>query len=477
MAASRETIAGAPLVMELSPAPDTEAAFQRFAALPHCVFFDSARRDTQLGRYSFLAADPYEFIEAHEAATAWPCWQTTLDAWRAETVPGLPPFQGGLAGLVSYDLGRQLEPVPAAAHDEFRLPLLALGCYDVVLAWDHVAGRAWLISQGAPAREPAERSRRAKERLETFLDVLHRQPFPSSPANDRPKANATTITAPQFAVPGFPGLTSNFSREQYLRTVERAIEYVAAGDIFQVNLSQRLLYPAVMPAPELYRHLRRCNPATFSGYFDLGAEQLVSASPERFLHLSHGAVEARPIKGTRPRTARAEADLFAGDDLQASEKDRAENVMIVDLLRNDLSRVCQPDSVHVTQLCSLERYEFVQHLVSAVRGQVRAELGPLDLWRATIPGGSITGAPKVRAMQIISELEPTARGPYCGNLFYLGYDGAMDSSILIRTLTVAGGWYQFPVGGGIVAQSDPRAEYDETWHKAAGLLEALRPFS
>ncbi len=169
-----------------------------------------------------------------------------------------------------------------------------------------------------------------------------------------------------------------------------------------------------------------------------------------------------------------EADLFAGDDLQASEKDRAENVMIVDLLRNDLSRVCDPESVRVTQLCRLETYEFVQHLVSAVEGQLREDQGPLDLLRAAFPGGSITGAPKVRAMEIIAELEPTARGPYCGSLFYLGFDGTLDSNILIRSITCGRGWWQFPVGGGIVAQSDPQQEYEETWHKAEGLLRALQ---
>ena len=186
------------------------------------------------------------------------------------------------------------------------------------------------------------------------------------------------------------------------------------------------------------------------------------------------AVETRPIKGTRQRTRRPEADLFAGDELEQSEKDRAENVMIVDLLRNDLARVCQPASVQVTQLCRLETYEFVQHLVSAVEGTLHEGLGPIDLLRAAFPGGSITGAPKVRAMEIIAELEPTARGPYCGSLGYLGFDGELDTNILIRTITAGRGWWQAPVGGGIVAQSHPEREYEETWHKAHGMLRALR---
>jgi para-aminobenzoate synthetase component 1 len=277
-----------------------------------------------------------------------------------------------------------------------------------------------------------------------------------------------------FEVPGRTGLTSNFSAEGYRAAVQRAIDYVYAGDIFQVNLSQRLLYPADGNALSLYLRLRQCNPAPFAGWFDLGDAQIVSASPERFLSVRDGRVEARPIKGTRRRTAWAEADLFAGDDLMQSEKDCAENVMIVDLLRNDLSRACEADSVEVTQLCGLETYQFVQHLVSAVEGKLAAGKTAIDIVRAAFPGGSITGAPKIRAMEIIAELEPTARGAYCGSLGYFGFDGSMDLSILIRTITAARGWWQFPVGGGIVAQSSPEREYEETWHKAEGLLRALR---
>ena len=242
---------------------------------------------------------------------------------------------------------------------------------------------------------------------------------------------------------------------------------------FQVNLSQRLLHPAVDDSVALYHRLRERNPAPFAGYFDLGEIQIVSASPERFVQVRDGWVETRPIKGTRQRGELQSADSEHADCLQASEKDRAENVMIVDLLRNDLSRVCQADSVQVTELCVLERYQYVQHLVSAVRGRLREGKSSVDLIRAAFPGGSVTGAPKVRAMEIIAELEPTARGPYCGSLGYLGFDGAVDLSILIRTITAGRGWWQAPVGGGIVAQSQPEAEYEETWHKAEGLLRAI----
>jgi para-aminobenzoate synthetase component 1 len=416
-----------------------------------------------------------------------------MDRFQAAPREGLPPFQGGAAGLMSYELGRQFERVPPARFDEFGLPALAVGLYDVVVAFDHQQGRAWIISQGFPETEPAARARRARERLEEFRARIESEVEGSGfRVQGSAENGGAEVLNPEssilFPVSGPDGLTSNFTRGQYLAAVQRAIDYIYAGDVFQVNLSQRLLFPAVgsgavnLPASgsartrsslELYLRLRRRNPATFAGYFDMGDFQIVSASPERFLRVRVREVEARPIKGTRRRSHQPEADLYAGSDLLASEKDRAENVMIVDLLRNDLSRVCTPDSVRVTQLCEVEIYEYVQHLVSAVRGELREGCGPLDLVRAAFPGGSITGAPKVRAMEIIAELEPTARGAYCGSLGYLGFDGALDLSILIRTITAGRGWWQFPVGGGIVAQSDPEAEYEETWHKAEGLLRAL----
>jgi para-aminobenzoate synthetase component 1 len=256
--------------------------------------------------------------------------------------------------------------------------------------------------------------------------------------------------------------------------VQRAIDYVHAGDCFQVNLSQRLLAPATLPPLALYARLRERNPAPFAGFFALDADTAVlSASPERFLRVRDGVVETWPIKGTRPRGVTPEEDAARRDELRTSAKDRAENVMIVDLMRNDLGRVCRYRSIETPVICRVETFRYVHHLVSEVRGRLREGLGLVDLLRAAFPGGSVTGAPKVRAMEIIAELEPTSRGPYCGSLGYLGFDGAMDSNLLIRTLTQARGWLQFPVGGGIIADSTPAGEYDETLHKAAGLLRAV----
>ena len=415
----------------------------------------------------------------------------------AQTVPELPPFQGGAAGVFSYDLNRGLERLPRPRFDEFGVPALAVGFYDVVLAWDHLTQQAWLISQGLPESDPAARRQRAESRLGQFRAALADGCEASAGLSQDVTASAGSLAgeearlfrksrasgvssvrpdqlAPQYPVAGSTGLTSNFAADAYRQAVQRVVDYIYAGDAFQVNLSQRLLYPAETDSVSLYLRLRQRNPATFAGYFDLGTFQIVSASPERFLQVRQGQVETRPIKGTRRRSLFPESDLYAGDELLSSEKDRAENVMIVNLLRNDLSRVCTPDSVHVTQLCHLEVYQYVQHLVSAVCGKLAEGRTPLDLLRAAFPGGSVTGAPKVRAMEIIAELEPTARGPYCGCLGYLGFDGAMDLSILIRTITAGRGWWQMPVGGGVVAQSKPQAEYEETWDKATGLIKALR---
>ena len=462
-----------PLAVELRPAPDVESALVRLAARPHCLLLDSALRDPRLGRFSFLAAEPFEFLTVPADHTdGLGRLEVKLRQWRTAARPDLPPFQGGAAGLLSYDLAHSLELVPSSRFDEFQIPALAVGLYDTVVAIDHVEHRAWLISQGFPEVEPAARRRRAERRIKEFQEILEATGAATPWFAARTTATRADL-APQFPVAGPAGLSSNFTAREYCAAVERAIDYIHAGDVFQVNLSQRLLFPARGDALSLYLRLRNCNPAPFAGWFDLGDVQIASASPERFLSVRGGRVEARPIKGTRRRTAWAEADLFAGDDLLQSEKDRAENVMIVDLLRNDLSRVCTPDSVRVNQLCGLETYQFVQHLVSAVEGQLAPGKTAIDLVRAAFPGGSITGAPKIRAMEIIAELEPTARGPYCGSLGYFGFDGSADLSILIRTITSAGGWWQFPVGGGIVAQSLPEKEYEETWHKAEGLLRAL----
>jgi para-aminobenzoate synthetase component 1 len=467
----------APIVEELCPCPEVPHVLRAFADQPGLILLDSALVREPTGRYSFLSADPFETVIRQRAQFATDPYQRLRQILRdfpSPPIPDLPPFQGGLAGLFSYELGGAFERVPRAKTDEFALPDLAVGAYDWVIAWDHRERRAWIISQGWPATDPSERSRRAAERLR-FVQTRLRSQFESCvrwPKTD--SVVAQERLARQFPAPGLHGLTSDFSREGYIRAVERTIEYIYAGDIFQANLSQRLLYPCRVDPITLAQRLRDVNPAPLAGFLSFEDWAIVSASPERFVSVRNGEVETRPIKGTRQRRPLPEADLFTRDELRESAKDQAENVMIVDLLRNDLSRACTAGSIRVPQLCAVETYETVQHLVSEIRGRLERGNDIWDLFRTVFPGGSITGAPKIRAMEIIAELEPTVRGPYCGSLFYAGFDGSADSNILIRTLVCRGGWIQCGVGGGIVADSDPQSEYEETLHKAAGMLPALR---
>jgi para-aminobenzoate synthetase component I len=476
--------AESPLIEELTPAPEAWEVCQKLADRSQLLFLDSANTHPLFGRYSFVTAEPFGWLRSRGREVDWdgPGGRKYFDSadpfrvladlmapWHVQTVPGLPPFQGGGAGLFGYDLCHHIERLPRPARDEFGLPDLAVGFYDWVIAFDGSQQRAWIISTGLPEIMPAARAQRARARMEQVRRWL--QTGPGALHHDE---NRSPPPAGSFPVPGLPGVWSNFDHAGYLAAVRRAIDYVHAGDCFQVNVSQRLLHRADWAPLELYNRLRQRNPAPFGGYFDLGDGVLLSASPERFLRVEAGEVETRPIKGTRPRGRTPEEDRRQRDELLRSAKDRAENVMIIDLLRNDLGRVCAYGSVRVPAVCRLETYRTVHHLVSEIRGRLRPGLGPIDLLRAAFPGGSVTGAPKVRAMEIIAELEPTVRGPYCGGLGYLGFDGTMDMSILIRTFTMAQGWLQFPVGGGVVADSTPEGEFVETLHKAEGLLRALR---
>jgi para-aminobenzoate synthetase component 1 len=469
---------GGPLAVELVPAPEPWAVARRLAHLPHLLFLVSAEKHPDRGRYSYVAANPTVWATDALYGLSPMAFQDAAlmtNYCRLPTLEGLPPFQGGLAGLFGYGLNRVLEPrVPASRFDEFPSPVVALGVYDWVVSFDHSTGRAWLISTGFDdgdmSADDWEREIQAEHRRDQILEVMR------ASRKDNPGVNTpgSPKLCRQYPLPGFRGVTSNFDRAGYEAAVRRVVEYIRAGDCFQVNLSQRLLAPLREHPLDLYGRLRELNPAPFAGYFDTGDFQILSASPERFLRVfPDGEVETRPIKGTRPRGATVEEDAALVRDLANSPKDRAENVMIVDLLRNDIGKVCEYGSVRVPRVCEVETFRYVHHLVSEVRGKLRPGFGTLELLAAAFPGGSVTGAPKVRAMEIIAELEPTARGPYCGCLGWVGFDGAMDTNILIRTFTAGRGWVQFPVGGGIVADSDPACEYEETLHKAAGLLRAL----
>ncbi|MEZ5939958.1 MAG: aminodeoxychorismate synthase component I [Planctomycetaceae bacterium] len=451
------------LVQELNPVPSVPELLVRFRDEAQVLLLDSSRQD-QRGRYSYLMANPVRsfVIEKPEyGQSPFADVAAELANWTTDVAAGLPPFQGGAAGMLSYELGQCWERLPHAPHNELDMPAAVVGLYAWVITWDNHQNKAWLI-----AREQANQCD-----VQHVLELLKEDQATPDPLEfDSSRREMAPL---QHAVPGYPQVASNFSRDSYLQSVQRVIDYIVAGDIFQANLSQRLVAPTDEHPVSLYNRLRQTNPAPFAGYLQHDDWAVLSSSPERFLQLSEGVVRTRPIKGTRQRKGEPLIDLMRRDELRESRKDRAENVMIVDLLRNDLSRVCRPGTVQVPELCTIETFETVSHLVSEVTGELEPGRQFWDVLAAAFPGGSITGAPKVRAMEIITELEQVARGPYCGSFFYCGPDGTADSNILIRTMTARGGWLQFPVGGGIVAQSDPAQEYDETMHKAQGMLRAL----
>jgi len=443
-------------------------AAERFRDLPGLALLESARPG-RTGRWSYLSADPIDVLET-PAGGADPFTGArsllarmapgVLPAADADSAPDVPPFAGGLIGFLGYDLGRALERLPALAVADQPLPALRLGLHDWVLAWDRRRGAAWLAGRAVDGDIA---------RLERRLDaVVARVARAGSPAE-----------VPDDAGPSV--FTSGVPHNGWVRNVEAVRAAIERGEVYQANIARRLEAPFAGDPWPLFRRLRTGDPALFAAFLDLGPSPetgapraLLSASPEPFLSVRRdGLVSTDPIKGTRSRGRTREADGRLARELLASAKDRAENVMIVDVLRNDLGRVCVTGSVRVPRLLRLERTAAVQHLVTTVTGRLRPGLDPFHLLAAAFPGGSITGAPKIRAMEIIEGLEPVRRGPYCGALAWIGPDGAMGSSILIRTFVADGARLTLHVGGGITWRSDPEAEWEETVAKAHGPLTAI----
>jgi para-aminobenzoate synthetase component 1 len=437
------------------------------------MFLDSAQHASSLGRYSFAAADPAVVVRrrGEDAGDALDDIRRLLKPRAAQAIPGLPPFQTGALGYIAYEWGRTLERISAPRYDDLDLPDVVVGIYDWAVAWDHEASRAWVI-----ARDEANRRR--------ALDLVGDPEKIAQPSNTAAAARTFQVRESLERPPSYPvdadwidprlGLRASFTHAGYLEAVNRVRDYIYAGDIFQANLSQRFEAALVESPWDLYCRLRTRNPAPFAAFIELPECAVLSASPERFMRVdATGRVETRPIKGTRPRGVGPEHDAALGRALTESAKDRAENLMIVDLIRNDLSRVCQPGSVRVQELFALEHFATVHHLVSTVVGTLQPGLDGLDLLRASFPGGSITGAPKIRAMEIIAELEPSVRGVYCGAIGYLSVTGELDTNIAIRTALARDGRVYLNAGGGIVADSDAEQEYQETFHKARGIIDAL----
>ena len=360
-----------------------------------------------------------------------------------------------------------IEDLPKKAIDDLHLPEGYLAFYDCVVAFDHQEKRVYVASTGFPESEERRRVVRATQRLDEVRGRL----VATSAVVDHDEVGG--VVAGRRDQGGPVNCLSNFTQTEYIRAVEAVREYIAAGDVFQVNLAQRFEADLPMLPYELYSYLRQINPAPFAAYLDFGEVQVLSASPERFLSVRGDRVETRPMKGTRPRSKSTVEDEALAAELLGSEKDQAENVMIVDLERNDLGRMCRFGTVRVRDLLTLERYATVYQLTLTVEGRLLPDRSSIDLLKGCFPGGSISGAPKVRAMEIIDELEPTRRSVYTGSIGYLSFSGEMDLNIAIRTILVKGNKAYFQVGGGITYSSDPEAEYQETLDKAKALLESL----
>jgi para-aminobenzoate synthetase component 1 len=424
------------------------------------MWLDSAAAGDR-DRFDVLVADPYVTLRTRGPLTEIARRGGVVEESRrspfelvreqlGESAVGSPglPFSGGAVGYFGYDLGRRLERIPSLAAADIAMPDMAIGLYDWAVVIDHAAARTWLVGHGRDPRTFAE--------------------WPELTA----RLSAEPPPEPEpFRVRGGP--IANLDRNAYAGAFRAVQEHIRRGDCYQVNLTQRFEAQADGDAWHAYQRLREINPAPFAAYLDLPDGKVVCSSPERFLRLQDGHVETKPIKGTRPRSKHPVRDRVLAEELRTSAKDRAENVMIVDLLRNDLGKCCVPGSVRASKLFDVESFASVHQLVSTVEGQLAPGKHALDLIAACFPGGSITGAPKVAAMKIIEELEPQRRSVYCGSIGYVGFDGNMDTNIAIRTLVQQGGRVYTWAGGGVVADSNVDAEYQESLDKAAAMLAVM----
>lgn len=431
--------------------PDPTAWFERIHKAPGAVLLDSGRPTAERGRYDLLSAWPLTVLEPGHDEAGRDFLQRLRLALRsldtAEAPPGVPlPFVGGLIGMLAYDFGRHLERLPHRSENDCALPAARMGLYAWALISDHHLQRSQLVFH--PSVPQPERDR--------LISLFA--------ADDSPAQQSFRLLGP---------FTPDIDKTRYQHAITRIQDYIQAGDCYQVNFAQRFRARYEGDAWAAYRGLRKACPTPYAGFMALEKGAIASLSPERFIRLSAGEVETRPIKGTRPRRTDPQADADEAQALLASPKDRAENLMIVDLLRNDLGRSCSIGSIRVPELFALESYPNVHHLVSSVTGLLAEGQDAFDLLAGSFPGGSITGAPKIRAMQIIDELEPTDRSIYCGSLLYVDVRGEMDSSIAIRTLLFKDDQVRCWGGGGIVADSNWQAEYQESLDKVRVLMETL----
>jgi len=431
------------------------SAFAKLRALGGAFLLESAEGGERMGRYSFIGVAPREVLTFRgEDADPIATLRAHLGRYVRRSVPGLPRFSGGAVGFVGYEAARRFERLPLAANDPYApagLPEMTFGIYDTVVAFDHLRHTLTVLAHDDAAR-PGDAAR-AIDRVFAALDA----PLPqlAAPASQRAEVRP------------------NGTPTRYEDRVRRAVELINEGDCIQIVLAQRF---DVRPAPDalaLYRALRHVNPSPYMFLLETADATLVGASPEPFVRVEGGKVVMHPIAGTRPRGADEGEDAANEIDLRSSEKERAEHVMLVDLARNDIGRVSRPGTVRVKELMRVDRFSHVMHLTSVVEGDLRTDLDALDAFRACFPAGTVSGAPKIRAMERIAELETDQRGPYAGAVGYVGFDGTLDTCITIRTATIAQGVCRIEAGAGIVADSDPAAEEAETRAKARALLRAV----
>lgn len=441
-------------ILEIHTPPSVEALVERFGRQRLPFVLDSAQSNDGLGEWSFFGAEPFQVVTGDLAEL-----RRAMQPYVLEPHPEIP-FTGGAVGYLSYDYGRRLETLAALAEDDRAIPDMHFGLYEGVAALNHQTGVLYLI--GHDFRTPANQ---VIERLQAMVEDVASATSLQGCSDATPVASKPPARRSEW--------TWNLSQADFCTAVQRVRDYIGSGDVYQVNLSQRARCAYEGDSVQLYQALRRGNPAPYGAYLDLGDWQLISTSPEQFLQKRGRQLETRPIKGTRPRGVDADANLQHEAALRVSEKDRAELLMIVDLERNDLGRVAEFGSVQVEGLYQLEHYARVMHQTARVKATLAEGKDVYDALAALFPGGSITGAPKIRAMEIIEELEPTRRGAYCGSIGYIGFDGDAEFNIAIRSLHLKDGQLDYQVGGGIVWDSEPEAEYEETLDKARAIRETI----
>jgi para-aminobenzoate synthetase component 1 len=423
--------------------PPLDALLERFGSGVQPFILDSAQSNNGLGHWSFFGADPFSVIEGDLEQL-----RLAMAPFQIENTTDIP-FVGGAVGYISYDYGRNIETMPTIATDDRRIPQLRFGLYDSIAAYDHASGELHLIASGQS--QPADKG------LEALRHLLYAE-------RKIPRRNLPPCIGPW---------EWNLDQAAFCRAVNEIKDYIAKGDVYQVNLSRRARCKFEGDPLHLYSALRKGNPGPYCAYLDTGDYSILSTSPEQFLEKSGRELVTRPIKGTRPRGDSFEEDQKFAEELARSPKERAELLMIVDLVRNDLGRVAEYGSVRVEDLYQIEQYSRVMHQTAQVKARLAANKDVYDCIHALFPGGSITGAPKIRAMQIIEELEPTRRNAYCGSIGYVGFDGDAEFNIAIRSLHLVDGYLDYQVGGGIVWDSKPEDEFLETYHKARAIHETI----